>query len=120
MLLGDDGAHQATYKMFLLLEETSEVNPRLRAQARHQTTFPVALLCLIHKEFNESFRKALERRQRVRCPNFESLRRDLVTGNFRPELFTLPSGMAPPERRLPPPSATRRLAATPQVEGNTP
>ena len=121
VFLGDYGAPPpATNKMFLLLEETSGVSLRLRLQACHQLNFPAALLLLIQQEFNESFRKALERRQRVRCPNFESLRRDLVTGNFRPELFTLPSGMAPPERRLPPPSATRRLAATPQVEGNTP
>ena len=50
------------YKMVPLLEETSWVNLRLRSQARHQTTFPVALLCLIHQELNESFRKALDRR----------------------------------------------------------
>ena len=31
--LGEDGVHPATYKMFLLLEETYGVNPRLRAQA---------------------------------------------------------------------------------------
>ena len=109
MFLGDDGAHPATYEIFLLLEETSGVSPRIRAQARHQPTFPAALLRLIHRVFNESFRQALERRYRVRRPNFESLIRALATGNFRPELVNLPGGMAPPERPLPPPSATRRL-----------
>ena len=70
VFLGDDGAHPATYEIFLLLEETSGVSPRIRAQARHQPTFPAALLRRIHQEFNESFRQALERRQRVRRPNF--------------------------------------------------
>ena len=66
VFLGDDGAHPETYEMFLLMEETSRVSPRLRAQARNQPIFPIALLRLIQKEFNESFRQALERRQRVR------------------------------------------------------
>ena len=66
VLLGDDGAHPTTYKMFLLLEETSGVSPRIRAQARHQPTFPAALLRLIQQEFNESFCQVLERRHRVR------------------------------------------------------
>ena len=58
----------------------------------------------------------------VRWPNFESMRRDLVTGNFSPELVSLPRGVAPPERPLPPPAAPRHQAlATPQTEeGTTP
>ena len=101
VLLGDDSAHLATYEMFLLLKETSGVSPRLREQSCHQTTFTAALLRLIQKDFNEIFRQALERRQRVRRPNFESLRRAFATGNFRPELVTLPGGMAPIEPPLP-------------------
>ena len=58
MFIGDDGAHLAIYEMFLLLEETSRVSPRLRAQARQQPTSPAALLCLIQQEFNESFHQA--------------------------------------------------------------
>ena len=66
LFLGDNGVHPAPYKMFLLLEETSGVSLRLRAQACQQPTLPAALFHLIHQEFNESFRQALERRQRVR------------------------------------------------------
>ena len=60
------------YKMVPLLEETSWVNLRLKSQARHQPTFPAALLRLIQSGFNESFRQALERRKRVRWPKFKS------------------------------------------------
>ena len=59
--------------MFLLLEETDGVSPMLRAQAHQHPTFPATLLHLIQKEFNESFRQALESRKRVKWPNFESL-----------------------------------------------
>ena len=113
LFLGDDSAHTATYEIFLLLEETSRVSPRLTAQARHKPTFHAALLRLIQKNFNESFRQALERRQRVIWPNLEILIRAIATRNFRPELVTLPGGLAPPEHPLPPPSATRRMVATP-------
>ena len=34
LFLGNNGVHPATYKMFLLLEETSGVSPRLREQDR--------------------------------------------------------------------------------------
>ena len=44
VFLGDEGVHPTTHKMFLLLEETSGVRPRLRAQFRQQPTFPAALL----------------------------------------------------------------------------
>ena len=120
VLLGDDGAHPTTYEMFLLLEETSGVSPSIKYQARHQPTFPAALLSLIQEEFNGSSHQALERRQRARRPNFESLRRALATGKFRPELVNLLGGLAPPERPFPTPSATRRLAVTAQAAGNTP
>ena len=33
LFLGDNRVHPATYEMFLLLEDTSGVRPRLRAQA---------------------------------------------------------------------------------------
>ena len=59
MFLVDDGVQPITYEMFLLLEEKYGVRPRLKAQARQQTTFPVALLHLIHQDFNKSFRQAL-------------------------------------------------------------
>ena len=45
----------------------------LRAQAHQHPTFPATLLHLIQKEFNERFCQALERWQRVRWPNIESL-----------------------------------------------
>ena len=113
VFLGYDGAHPAKCKIFLLLEETSRFSPRLRAQACHQPTLTAALLRLIQQEFNDSFFHEFERRQRVRWPNFESLRRALATGNFRLELVTLPAGMAPPELPIPQPLTTRRLAETP-------
>ena len=47
MFLGDEGVNPTTYDMFPLMEETSGVSPRLRAQARHQPTFPATLLLLI-------------------------------------------------------------------------
>ena len=47
VFLGYEGTHSATYEMLLLLEETSGFSPRLRAQARHQPTFPASLLRLI-------------------------------------------------------------------------
>ena len=58
----------------------------------------------------------------MRWPNFESLRRALVTGNFRPELVALPGGLVPPERPLPPPTAPRRqaLETLHPEEGTTP
>ena len=115
-----NGVQPATYEMFLLLEETAGVRPRLRSQARQQPTPPSALLHLTQQEFNESFCQALERRKRVNRPNFESLQRDLATVNFRPKMVTLPGGMTPPERPLPPPVAPCRLPATPQASGNTP
>ena len=112
--LGDDGVHPATYKMLLLLKGASGVIPRLRKQAPHQTTFPAALICLIQQEFNKIFRQALERRHQVRWSNFESLQRDLVTGNFRPKLVALPEGIVPQKRPQPPPVAPRHQAlATP-------
>ena len=64
--LGEDGVHPSTYKMFLLLEETSGVILRLQKKTHQQPTFPAALLCLIHQDSNESFRQVLERWQRVR------------------------------------------------------
>ena len=106
--------------MFLLLVGIAGVSPRLRAQALHQPTFPAALIRLIQQDFNERFRQALDRRHKVRWSNFDSLQRAIATGNFRPELITLPGRLAPPEIPLPPPSETRRLAARPQAEGNTP
>ena len=115
VFLGDDRFHPATYEMFLLLEETSGVSQRLRAQARQKSTFPSALLRLIQQEFNKSFYQALDRWQRVRWMNLESLRRALATGNFRPDLVALPGGLAPPERPLSPPAAPRcQASATPQ------
>ena len=110
LFLGDDGVHPVTYKMFLLLEDTSGVSPRMRAQDHQQPTFPSALLCLIQHEFNKSFCQSLYRRQMVWWMNFESLQRALATGNFRPELVTLPGRLALPERPLPPPAAPRRQA----------
>ena len=52
--------------MFLLLEEISGISLWLREQAHQKPTFPAAFLCLIHQEFNENFRQALERQLRVR------------------------------------------------------
>ena len=66
LFLGGKGVHPATYKMFLLLEETSRISLSLQSQALQQPTFPVDLLCLIQQEFNESFCQVLERQQRVR------------------------------------------------------
>ena len=77
MFLGDYRVYPATYEMFLLLEETSGVSPRLHAQSRQKPTFHAAILRLIEQKFNESFRQALERLQRARWQNFESLRRAL-------------------------------------------
>ena len=58
--LGDYGVHPTTYDKYLLLEETSGVRPRLRDQVRQQPPSPSALIFLIQKEFNESFRQELE------------------------------------------------------------
>ena len=122
VFLRDDGVHPDTYEMLLLLKETSVIRPTLRAQARQQPTFPAALLRLIQHEFTESFRQVLERRQRVRWPNLESLRRALPTVNFRPKLVALPGGVAPPERPLPPPTVPRcqASATTLPTAGTTP
>ena len=103
--LEDYGVHPVTYNMFVLLEETSGVSSRLQAQARQKPTFPGELLRLIQKYFNEIFCQGLERRHRVRWPNFKNMRRALATGSFLPEVVALPGGIAPPERPLPPPAA---------------
>ena len=68
---------------------------RLRAQTQRYPALPVALLRLLQTEFSEIFRQALERRQRVRWPDFERLRRDLATGNFRPDSIDLPGAFTP-------------------------
>ena len=102
--LGDNRLHPMTYEIFLLLEEASGVSPRLRAQSRQQHTFPTDILRLIHQEFNESFRQALERWKRVGWPNFESLWRALATGDFRPKLVSLPGGIALPDQLQPLPA----------------
>ena len=115
VFLGGDGVHLTTYDMFLLVEETSGVSLRMQAQACQHPTFPVALLFLIHQEFNGSFRKVLERWQRLRWPNFVSLRRTLAKGNFRTELVYLPGGIAPPEQ---PPPFFRSAPTT--GDGSTP
>ena len=65
LFLGDNGVNPTTYEMFLLLEETSGVIPRLQEKYFQQHTFPIALLCLIQKYFNQSFLQTLERRKRV-------------------------------------------------------
>ena len=59
LFLGYDRVNPATYDFFLLLEETAGFNLSLRVKACQQPTFPSALLCLIHQEFNESFQQAL-------------------------------------------------------------
>ena len=105
VFLGDDGVHPATYKIFLLLEETFGVSPRMQAQARQKPTSPAALLRLIQQEFNKIFCQALVRQQRVRWPNFESLWRALATSNLRPKLVSLSGEKSPLERPLPPPVA---------------
>ena len=122
VFLGDYGVQPATYEMFLLLEETSRVSPRLKVKARQQPTFPAALICLIKYELNKSSRQVLDRRQRVQWPNFKSLRRALATVNLRPKLVALPGGLAPPEHPFPPPVAPRRQesATTLPVAGTTP
>ena len=65
VFLGDAAVHPATYEIFTLMEETAHVGARLRAQTQRQPDSLVALLCLLQMEFNEIFRQALERRQRV-------------------------------------------------------
>ena len=62
LFLGDNKVNPATYKMLILLENTSGVRPRMRAQSHQNTTIPTALFRLKQKEFNESFRQTLERR----------------------------------------------------------
>ena len=96
VFLGDNRVHPMMYDMFLLLEEKSGVNPWLQVHDRQQHTSPAALLRLIWQELYKSFRQALEWQQLVRCTNFESLRRALATGNFRPDLVSLLGGLAPP------------------------
>ena len=115
VFLVDDGVQPIPYEMLLLLEETSGGSLRMKAQARQKPTFPVALLCLIHQEFNKSFHQALERRQRMRWPNFESLKRALATGNFRRDLVALPGGIALPERPLPPSAEPHHQASATQL-----
>ena len=70
VFLRDDGVHPTMYEMLLLLEETSGVSPRMRAQVRQKPTLPSDLIRLIQHEFKESFLQVLERRQRVWWPNF--------------------------------------------------
>ena len=62
LFLGDNKVNPAAYKMLILMEDTSGVIPRMRAQSHPKTTIPTALFRLIQKEFNESFRQTLEGR----------------------------------------------------------
>ena len=47
LFLEDNKVNPAAYKMLILLEDTSGIRPRMRAQARQKTTIPTALFCLI-------------------------------------------------------------------------
>ena len=122
MFLGNEAKHPATFEMFLLIDEMSDVSLRLRGQARQQSTPPTTFLRLIHQDFDESFHQEIERRQRVWWTYIEGLRKALVTDNFRPKLVSLPGGLAPPERFVPLPAASRRAAETspPQTTGTPP
>ena len=66
--------HLAMHEVCSLMEETDCVGARLQAQTQIQPIFPVVLLRLLYTEFNESFRQALERHQRVLWQDFEQLR----------------------------------------------
>ena len=69
---------------------TAYVGEILQAQTQQNPALPVALLLILHTEFNGRLRQDLERRQRVLWPDFERLRRDLSTGNFRTDRIALP------------------------------
>ena len=92
VFLGDADVHPTTYKLYTLIEETAYVGARLWDQIQNHPSLPVSLLHFLHKEFNESFMQALERQQQVRWPDFELLRRELATGNFRPDNIDPPGG----------------------------
>ena len=104
LFLGDDGVHPVTYDMLLFQEETSGVSPRLQEQDRQKPTLPSALLRFIQQELNDSFRQALDRKQRE-VKTFKSLQRVLATRDFRPELVALPGRLTPLDSTQPPPAA---------------
>ena len=95
VFLGDAAVKPATYEVYTLVNETAHIGARLRAQTQRQPTLPVALLHLLQTDFNEIFCQALERWQRVRWTYFERLRRDLVNGNFRPDITIFPGASTP-------------------------
>ena len=90
VFFGNADVHLATYEVFTLAKETAYVGARLRAQTQRQPDQPVSLLSLLHTQFNESSRQALERQHRVRWPDFEWIQQELATWNFRPENIALP------------------------------
>ena len=95
MLLREVKSHPASFKMVTLIEDKASVGPCLWSQDCHNPAFPATILRLLQMEFNNSFCQALERRQRVRWPNFQQLRRSLTTGNFRPEIVAIMGALTP-------------------------
>ena len=76
--------HPYNAKMIALVKETTCVCLCLCAECHLQPILFVKLLCLFHTEYNESFYQALEQQFRVAWTDFDGLKRELATGNFRP------------------------------------
>ena len=93
VLLGPQERHLALFELSTLLEAAYEVNSRLRAQARSQQDMLAALVRLIQTEFKESFRQVFTSHLPVRWPHRTPLIRSLMTGNFRPDMVTMPEGL---------------------------
>ena len=133
VLLGPQERHPEVFELATLLGAANEVNSHLRAQAGSQQDMPAALVRLIQKEFNESFRQVFTSHLPVRWPHLTPLIRTLTTGHFRPDTVTMPGGFrlnvptaspsyraAAPQNRAPAQRGGEEHTATSQVAVQNP
>ena len=74
---------------------------------------PAALFRLIQTEFNESSRQVFTSHLPVRWPHLTSLIRTLTTGNFRPDMVTMPRGF---RHNVPAALTSYQAIAPPHIE----
>ena len=106
VILGPPELHPAVHELSVLVEAAEEVSTRICAQSQHQPGMPAALICLVHTEFNESFRQVFMIPLPVRWPHFAPLVRTLTTGHFRANSVSMTGGF---KDHTPPPPRKRTI-----------
>ena len=115
VLLGPQESHPSVFELATLLEAANEVNSRLRSQAGAQQDIPSALVRLIQKEFNESFRQVFNSHLPVRWPPPGALATP-DTSHQNPDDRTLPPRHGNNAQQISPQYANRSSV----IQGNRP